>query len=343
MKAITCEMCGGIDLVKQDGYFVCQSCGMKYSLEEAKKLMIDGTVDVQGTVKVDNSAFVEKYLVNARRAKQKEDWEEVEKYYNMVEQNDPTNIEAIFYSAYGKAKCSLSNKDIMKRKDVFKVLKNCISIIDDNYSKEKEKEEKQIIEQITTDLLNMVGGNFVYNIVKTEYYIDNDKSVTENLFISLIDEYIKSLGNIVEKYNKNEYHRIKYIFLTIIKLYEYQRDNMNINSSGKNFCNERIIDAHTNIKEFEPNHEIPQLKNIRVGKRKKKGKFLLLLGIFLIVLYIPCIFIGIDLDIFEAMIPLGIFVLIGSIVLIVMGSVYIKDDKISDEKEHERQEYLMKK
>jgi len=37
------------------------------------------------------------------------------------------------------------------------------------------------------------------------------------------------------------------------------------------------------------------------------------------------------------------FVLIGSIVLIVMGSVYIKDDKISDEKEHERQEYLMKK
>ena len=37
---------------------VCQNCGMKYSVEEAKKMMIEGTVDVQGTVKVDNSAFV---------------------------------------------------------------------------------------------------------------------------------------------------------------------------------------------------------------------------------------------------------------------------------------------
>ena len=38
-----------------------------------------------------------------RRAKAKEDWSEVEKYYNLVEQNDPTNIEAIFYSAFESA------------------------------------------------------------------------------------------------------------------------------------------------------------------------------------------------------------------------------------------------
>lgn len=34
MKQLTCEMCGGTDLMKQDGAFVCQNCGMKYSLEE---------------------------------------------------------------------------------------------------------------------------------------------------------------------------------------------------------------------------------------------------------------------------------------------------------------------
>ena len=91
MKQLTCEMCGSTDMAKNDGVYVCQTCGMKYSVEEAKKMMIEGTVDVQGTVKVDNSAFVEKYLANARRAKQKEDWEEAEKYYTMVEQNDPQN------------------------------------------------------------------------------------------------------------------------------------------------------------------------------------------------------------------------------------------------------------
>ena len=84
MKALTCEMCNSTDVIKQDGMYVCQSCGTKYTVDEAKKMMIEGTVDVQGTVKVDNSAFVERYLQNARRAKQKEDWKETEKYYNMV-------------------------------------------------------------------------------------------------------------------------------------------------------------------------------------------------------------------------------------------------------------------
>ena len=41
MKQLTCEMCGSTDLLKQDGVFVCQSCGCKYSVEEAKKMMPD--------------------------------------------------------------------------------------------------------------------------------------------------------------------------------------------------------------------------------------------------------------------------------------------------------------
>ena len=38
MQKLTCEMCGSSDLIKQDGVFVCQSCGCKYSVEEAKKM-----------------------------------------------------------------------------------------------------------------------------------------------------------------------------------------------------------------------------------------------------------------------------------------------------------------
>jgi len=41
MKQIVCEMCGGNDLVKQDSVFVCQNCQAKYSVEEAKKMMIE--------------------------------------------------------------------------------------------------------------------------------------------------------------------------------------------------------------------------------------------------------------------------------------------------------------
>ena len=98
MNAIMCELCGSNDVMKQGDYFVCQHCGTKYSLEDAKKLI--------GTVKIDNSDEVQKYLMIARRAKEKEDWEDAEKYYTLVEQNDPDNIEAIFYSSYSKARAS---------------------------------------------------------------------------------------------------------------------------------------------------------------------------------------------------------------------------------------------
>ena len=69
MKQLTCEMCGSTDLIKEDGVFVCQSCGCRYSARRSQTSeLIEGTVDVQGTVKVDNSAFVEKYLANARQS-----------------------------------------------------------------------------------------------------------------------------------------------------------------------------------------------------------------------------------------------------------------------------------
>ena len=37
--------------MKQEGVFVCQSCGCKYTVEEAKKLLleVEGVVSVQGT------------------------------------------------------------------------------------------------------------------------------------------------------------------------------------------------------------------------------------------------------------------------------------------------------
>lgn len=39
MKKIVCEMCESTDFIKEDGLFVCQGCGCKYSMEEAKKMM----------------------------------------------------------------------------------------------------------------------------------------------------------------------------------------------------------------------------------------------------------------------------------------------------------------
>lgn len=254
-----CEMCGGSDLIKQDGVFVCQSCGCKYSVEEARKMMVEGTVEVQGTVKVDNSAFVEKYLQNARRAKMKEDWEETEKYYNMVEQNDPSNIEAIFYSAYAKAKNSLIDSDFYKREATFKVLQNCVSIIDDNFDVEKDEENKIIIGNISKDIIEMACSNYVYNNRKNGYgsVIWSDKLDTINLFNKLEYEFIRTLDYISQKYNEDNKEKRVYYYKLVIEHANFIKKNGQLkNTRG---IDSIISDHYHKIISIDPTYEIPKM------------------------------------------------------------------------------------
>ncbi len=260
MKALVCEMCNSNDLLKVDGVYVCQNCGTKYSVEDAKRMMVEGTVDVQGTVKVDNSAFVEKYLANARRAKEKEDWEETEKYYNLVEQNDPTNIEAIFYSSYGKAKQSLIEGDLYKRKAVFNVLNKCVSIIDDNYDIKKDYDEQiAIVRQIASDLIGLFGSSYVYNIKKNGYGVEtwNDKAETVALFTTVCASYCDTVVNIAMKYQGDE-KSIGYYKISII-MAEYAMKNLNVNRQS--FI-KVIVGLHNEIKKIDSSYEIPSYEEI---------------------------------------------------------------------------------
>ena len=68
MNRLICEICGSTDLIKQDGVFVCQACRCKYSIEEARKMMVEGTVEIVGTVKIDNSGHYDKFIGLARDA-----------------------------------------------------------------------------------------------------------------------------------------------------------------------------------------------------------------------------------------------------------------------------------
>lgn len=133
MTKIVCELCGSNDIIKQDGYYVCQHCGTKYTVEEARKMVVEGVVEVTGTVKIDDTSSIQNIHNAARRALDKGDWEEVEKNYIIIEQHDPSSIEASFYSSYGKARRSLVNSDMGNRRQAFTVLSNSISGLADLY------------------------------------------------------------------------------------------------------------------------------------------------------------------------------------------------------------------
>ena len=110
MKTLVCEMCGGNNLLKDEGIFVCQNCRTKYSIEEAKRMMIEGPVDVSGsTVKVDNTDKLDNLYSLARRATDEGNSQQALKYYEQILLEDPNCWEPTFYAAYFSALNILKN------------------------------------------------------------------------------------------------------------------------------------------------------------------------------------------------------------------------------------------
>ena len=261
MVALKCPACGAdIQLDENREFGFCNYCGTKVMQEKI-------VVEHQGSVKVDNSEYVEKFLQNARRAKQKEDWDETEKYYNLVEQNDPTNIEAIFYSSYAKAKRTLIEDDILKRSSAFKVLINCVSIIDDNFDIDKETEQKEIIKQISDDIITLTNSSYVY---KPGGLILSEKEVTRDIFNTLNTEFCTTLLEIIKKYPPKDMRVTLYYELAIThrNMEFFLKDN-NI-FADRPQCGVDIINYHEKWHEIDSNHEVPTLDEVKQNAKDIK-------------------------------------------------------------------------
>lgn len=257
MKKLVCELCGSDDIVKQEGCFVCQQCGTKYSIEEAKRMMMEGGDAAPGiTVKVDNSSFVERYLQNARRAKAKEDWEETEKYYNMVEQNEPTNIEAVFYSAYGKARTSLISEDYYKKEAVFRVLQNTISVISDDFVVEKAEEEKPLLEQIKTDIAGLYKSNFVYNKTTKDGVTTSNEAKIKELFTNTSIAFMNALDKVAAKLPDEQKKERAWYYKLAISLADYVRAL----KVSPTISREELLKFHQKIKEVDPLYKVPEIE-----------------------------------------------------------------------------------
>ena len=107
MKRLTCEMCGSTDMLKEEGAFVCQSCGCKYSVEEAKKMMVEvegtvevkGTVEVTGSVKIDHQDEYENYILVAKQLLSGGSWQSGYDACEKALALSPTSGEAWFIKA----------------------------------------------------------------------------------------------------------------------------------------------------------------------------------------------------------------------------------------------------
>lgn len=146
MKAIVCEMCGSHDMVKNGGYYICQSCGTKYSLEEAKKLF----VEVAGTVTVDRSSELDNLYQLARRARQTRNANVAYQNYSQIASIDPKSWEAFFYSVYFQSVLTYQNDLINAAQPLVNSIVPTLQMIGRNVTDSNQK--AGIINQMSTDL-----------------------------------------------------------------------------------------------------------------------------------------------------------------------------------------------
>lgn len=160
MAAIVCELCGSNDIQKQDGVYVCQHCGTKYTVEEAKKLL--------GTVRIDRTEKVDSLFTLARRAKANSNAEDAEKYYDLIRQELPQNWEANFYAVYFKA----TNCKIADIASAAKSVSNCIhstfiliqdSSLDDN-DRISAVSDVCAYSYVISDMLYSAADSYYYSI-----------------------------------------------------------------------------------------------------------------------------------------------------------------------------------
>lgn len=217
MKPLICELCSGNEIIKQDGYFVCQHCGTKYTVEEAKKLMIEGTV------KIDTSDELKNLYLIARRSKDAENNENAAKYYEMILAKDPTSWEANFYSVYYKTMSCKIAEISTAATNVSNCIKETFILIHENVTDAEERkkavlEVRDRVKSISDMLFNAanVHMNSIDPLVKSQFqgqYLANaiaagsmPKYVCDNLcdVFADDDEVMKTVGIKILKDRINE-------------------------------------------------------------------------------------------------------------------------------------------
>ena len=152
MKKIVCELCEGTEFTKEGGFFVCHGCGTKYSLEEAKSMMVEvegaePAINAAPTASVSmgnpNQAQIDNILVLATTAYEAQNYAEAENYCNRA-----IELDAMCYKAWnlkGKAVGWQSKIDSLR---IEEAAHSFCKAIDFAPEEEKEDLKNQAVEEL---------------------------------------------------------------------------------------------------------------------------------------------------------------------------------------------------
>lgn len=186
--ALTCELCESTDFLKEDGMFVCQGCGTKYTVEEAKKLLSGGGSEgaAGGSARQDK---IDNYLTLATNALDSSNNSEAENYASKVLELDANNARA--WLIKGEAIGWQSTVANVR----FTEMANCWGHCVENAAEEDlEGYRARMCEQATMlikALINLTTNNFA------ELPVADNVTRVKNCFTTMLDTTVTLIGYMV--------------------------------------------------------------------------------------------------------------------------------------------------
>ena len=177
MKELVCKMCNSNAIVKKDDLYVCESCGTKYTTEEAEKL------SVEIVVKSDYKERISTLLRVAERDRELRRWKDAEMHYEEIHSLDPDNWEAVFYSGVCFAMyCSVAN------------ISNAILKINDSLELTYLLIKKSVPDSKKFDIVSDVA-KMVYSVAEmlaeaaNKFYMDCESEIRNRFYSETLQRY----------------------------------------------------------------------------------------------------------------------------------------------------------
>ena len=290
MKAFVCEICGSNDVIKINGEYVCQYCGTKYSVDEAKKIYADA-------VRIDNSEKINNLLILARRAKETNNVEDASKYYGLLLMEEPNNKEAqiydLLYRAVHSTKDKFNENARLLSDGIISIIKSEDFGLTESICTDTSKWIVGVSEEIMKDMTNAMlrqidammnnldaiyGSNDFVQRNKADRHAKEVDRQTETEF-ERIHSQIDSLQNFVEKvleelskYPTEEVQKPITEMRKALDAVYYMRVRV-----GKEKAPTRLeaIQLVNNIKKYEPGFEgkcVPQILKMEQAEKENQSK-----------------------------------------------------------------------
>lgn len=121
MAALVCDVCGGKLRMGSGGIATCENCGMEHDKERLQEKV----QEISGVVKVDNSHLIENYFGLLENAVDAGNYDEAEKYSNMIIEIEPNNYKAWFIKGKSAGwQSTIKNIRLMEASNSFSVAIN---------------------------------------------------------------------------------------------------------------------------------------------------------------------------------------------------------------------------